>query len=116
MEKEIKDPEVKTPPDEFSKTAAAAKLSGTYNETAGFFKRKFGNLTDDTQLKEDGRNQQLLGKIHHFVGTIRSVREAAVGKLNTTRIDSQAICRKHGGKFLDLASEFVNDIKKLLLK
>jgi|GEM_PF-4669889 len=107
-------PETKT--SEFAKTATAAKLSGTYNETAGFFKKFFGELTDDTELKKAGRNQQLLGKVHYLVGTLREGRELGLKKLNDTRRESEVICRKHGGKLLDLASEFVDDLKKVLFK
>ncbi len=116
MENEILENDNKPPVDEFAKTATAAKLSGTFNETAGFLKRKFGEFTDDSSLKEEGRDQQLLGKIHHLVGTIRSVRESTVEKISKTRVETQAICRKHGGKLLDVASEFVEDMKKMLFK
>jgi uncharacterized protein YjbJ (UPF0337 family) len=101
---------------EFAKTGKAANASGTYNETAGYFKRKLGEMTDDSKLKEAGRNQQLLGKIHNLVGSLREAREAAVEKFNTTRNESKAICRKHGGKLLDIVSEFVDDMKKTLFK
>jgi uncharacterized protein YjbJ (UPF0337 family) len=101
---------------QFSKTAKAAKLSGAYHETAGFFKRKFGEFNDDSLLEDAGRQQQLLGKIHRLVGSLRGVREAALEKANSTRIDSLAVCRKHGGRLLDVASDFVDDMKKVILK
>ena len=91
-------------------------MSGTYNETAGFFKRKFGEFTDDFLIKDEGHNQQLLGKVHRLVGSLRSVRELALEKINRTRIESQAICRKYGGNLLDVTSDFVDEMKKAILK
>ena len=60
--------------DEFAKTATAAKLSGTYNKTAGYLKRKIGEIADDPELAKSGRDQQLLGKIHRLVGSVRQAR------------------------------------------
>jgi uncharacterized protein YjbJ (UPF0337 family) len=102
--------------DEFAKSATAAKLSGTYNEAAGYLKRKFGELTEDSSLQDDGKNQQLLGKIHRLVGSIRSAKEETAERVRTTRIEVQDICLKHGGKVLDVATEFVEDIKKAIFK
>jgi uncharacterized protein YjbJ (UPF0337 family) len=102
--------------EEFLKTATAAKMSGAFNETAGFFKRKLGEFTDDSVLRDEGRDQQFLGKIHRFVGSLRSVRQAALQKVKTTRIESQKVCLKHGGRLLDLASDFVEDMKKAIFK
>lgn len=103
-------------PGEFAKTATAAKLSGAFNETAGLLKRKFGDLTDDASMKDAGREQQMLGKIHRLVGTVRGVREAAIEKYTSTQKESLAACRKHGGRAIDVASDLVDDIKKALLK
>ena len=100
--------------EEFSKTATAAKASGAFHSTAGLLKRKFGEFTDNPEMTDAGRDQQLLGKVHRFVGTLRSVREVATDKFNRTRAEGTAICRKHGGRLLDVASDFVDDIKKLL--
>ena len=102
--------------DEFSKTATAAKLSGAFNETAGMLKRKFGELTEDASLKEAGSEQQLRGKIHRLVGTVRGIREAAIEKFTNTQKESLAVCKKHGGRIVDVASDLVDDIKKAILK
>lgn len=102
--------------EDFSKSATAAKLSGTFHETAGLIKRKFGEFTDDAQLKKAGSDEQFLGKIHRLVGSIRSVREAAFKRLTKTRQETQSICIKHGGRMLDVAIDFVEDMKKALLK
>ena len=91
-------------------------MSGAFNETAGFIKRKIGEFTEDSELEDKGHSQQILGKIHSLVGSLRSARQAAQERLKTTRIETQAICRKHGGRLLDVATDFVEDIKKALLK
>lgn len=118
VEKELSEPAViqESKLDEFSKTATAAKLSGAFHETSGFLKRKIGELTKDASLKDAGREQQLLGKVHRLVGTIRSVREVALSRISDTGKESLAICRKHSGRIVDVASDLVDDIKKTLLK
>jgi uncharacterized protein YjbJ (UPF0337 family) len=83
-------PEATSRVDEFAKTARAAKMSGTYHEIVGSLKRKFGGIAEDTDLEKAGRNQQILGKVHRLVGSLRSVRESA--------------------------ANFANDIKKALFK
>src|SRR3954471_4071492 len=80
--------------EKFSKTATAAKMSGTYHETAGLIKRSLGKLSGDSALEDDGRNQQFLGKIHRLVGSFRSARS----------------------RLLDGLSEFIDEIKKVILK
>ncbi len=102
--------------DNFSKTANAAKLSGAFNQTAGLLKRKIGEITDDNSLKEAGREQQLLGKVHRLVGKVRSVREAVQEKISVSRNESLSLFRKHGGRLIDVASDLVDDVKKTLLK
>lgn len=118
VEKELSEPAViqESKLDEFSKTATAAKLSGAFHETSGFLKRKIGELTKDASLKNDGGEQQLLGKVHRLVGTIRSVREVALERISDTGKESLAICRKHGGRIVDVASDLMVDIKNTLLK
>jgi uncharacterized protein YjbJ (UPF0337 family) len=103
-----------TPMEQFAKTSTAARLSGSFNETAGFFKRTFGQLTDDTELKEAGDRQQMIGKVHRLAGSVREVREVAFQKLIKTRSESEKLLRKHGNKLLDLVSEFLDDIKNRL--
>ena len=102
--------------DAFKKTAAAAQMSGAFNQSAGLFKRKMGELTDDTSLITAGREQQLLGKVHRLVSKVREVREAAQKSLTHSRTKGAELFRKHGGQLVDLASDFVDDIKKVLVK
>ncbi len=63
-------------------------------------------MIDDPQMREDGRNQQLLGKVHSLVGSVRSVKEDAVSKYHKTKNESLTVCRKHAGRIPDVASEF----------
>lgn len=102
--------------EEFSKTGTAAKLSGSYHKKSGFIKRKIGEWTDDSALKEAGLNEELLGNVHHLVGVVRKAKEDAVEKVNKTKLEAQAICRKHGGRLIVVAADFIEDMKKTLFK
>lgn len=102
--------------EEFAKTPIAAKLSGTYHETTGKIKRKFGEFTNDANLKEEGLNQELLGKVHRLVGSIRTIRVAAREKLELKKVEGKKLIRKHGLKLLDVANELADDVKNLILK
>jgi len=100
----------------FAKTSKAAKLSGKIHGTAGFFKQKFGEFTDDIDLKENGRNQRLLGKVHVLVGELREIRELATKRTLEYKDDGAKILQKHAGKLIDQATEFLGDIKKTFLR
>ena len=100
---------------EFAKTSRAAKLSGVFHQTTGKIKRKIGEFRDDNELRDQGKNQELLGKVHRIVGNLRAIREDAIATVNTKRKETQAICIKHGGRILDVAGDFVEELKKTLL-
>lgn len=100
--------------EKFAKSSAGAKLSGTFNEATGLLKRKLGEFNDDPDLRKEGRDQQLLGKVHHLVGDIREIRELAKQKVETTCDDLQKMVRLHAGKLLDGVSSFLEDVKKRL--
>ncbi|MCC6138860.1 MAG: hypothetical protein IT287_09515 [Bdellovibrionaceae bacterium] len=102
--------------EEFAKTATAAKLSGTFHEVSGKIKRKFGEYRDDKEMQDAGRDQEILGKVHRLVGHVRDIRQTAIKKWNAKRKEGQDICIKHGGRVVDVAADFVEDVKKLLLK
>ena len=70
----------------------------------------------DPELKREDRNELLLGKVHRFVGTLRGLREGASAKVENKRKEAQAVCIKHGARLLDVATDFVEDIKKVILK
>jgi uncharacterized protein YjbJ (UPF0337 family) len=44
------------------------KLNGTWNEVKGKIKQQYANLTDDDLLYEDGKDDELLGKIQQKTG------------------------------------------------
>jgi uncharacterized protein YjbJ (UPF0337 family) len=44
------------------------KLNGTWNEVKGKIKTKYADLTDDDLLYEEGKDDQLLGKIQQKTG------------------------------------------------
>ena len=69
----------------FAKTSTAAKLSGTVNGAAGFIKSKVGQMTGNEDLKLEGQNQQLLGKIHTLAGSAREVKEMVLKKVDKFR-------------------------------
>jgi len=44
------------------------KLSGTWNEVKGRAKKQYANLTDDDLLYEDGKDDELVGRIQKKLG------------------------------------------------
>lgn len=44
------------------------KLKGNWNEVKGKIKQKYSNLTDDDLLYEEGKDDELLGKIQQKIG------------------------------------------------
>ncbi len=44
------------------------KLSGNWNEIKGKIKQKYANLTDDDLLYENGKDDELVGKIQQKTG------------------------------------------------
>jgi uncharacterized protein YjbJ (UPF0337 family) len=98
------------------KTSTAAKLSGAYHDAAGFIKSQIGKRLENSELEQEGRDQQLLGKFHKLVGALRGIRDAALSKLDRARSESQALYREQGGKLLKSAIELIDTVKKNLLK
>jgi uncharacterized protein YjbJ (UPF0337 family) len=43
-------------------------IKGNWNEVAGKLKQKFANLTDDDLLFEEGKEEELLGKLQKKLG------------------------------------------------
>lgn len=100
----------------FAETAAAAKMSGLYNQTAGKIKRKVGEIRGDDELHAEGHKQEIIGKIHRLVGSFRGLRDGSAKKLVSKRKEAKAICIKHGGRLLDVAGDLVEDLKNIILK
>ena len=113
IEQEMKEA---APKIEFGQTALAANLSGSFHKTVGAMKRGFGKIISDEGLESSGQDEEILGKLHKFVGSLRGVREAAELKLAAKRAESRKILLNHGGKLLDGATACVEDVKNLLLK
>lgn len=71
MPTEKKPPTKATRIEKFSESATAAEMSGKFNSVSGYLKRKLGKLTDDPALEQAGQKQELVGKIHGLVGSLR---------------------------------------------
>ena len=44
------------------------KLKGAWNEMKGKIKQAYGNLTDDDLIHEEGKDDELLGKLQQKTG------------------------------------------------
>ncbi len=44
------------------------KLNGSWNEVKGKVKKEYADLTDDDLLYEDGKDDELLGRIQQKIG------------------------------------------------
>ena len=44
------------------------KLKGNWNEVKGKIKQKYGNLTEDDLIYEEGKDDELLGRIQQKIG------------------------------------------------
>jgi uncharacterized protein YjbJ (UPF0337 family) len=44
------------------------KIKGSLNESLGKLKQKFGNLTDDDVAYEDGKEDELIGRLQKKLG------------------------------------------------
>lgn len=53
------------------------EMKGTWNETKGKLKEKYASLTDDDLLFEEGKEDELLGRLQKKVGqTKEDIRQA----------------------------------------
>jgi uncharacterized protein YjbJ (UPF0337 family) len=57
------------------------KVSGNWNEVKGKIKQKYANLTDDDLLYEDGKDDELLGRIQKKTGATKEDIKAWIDKL-----------------------------------
>ncbi len=60
--------------------APSTGFKGLGNEAIGSAKRGVGNLTDDEQLKAEGRNQKLRGQAQQEKGKAKDTIENAIDK------------------------------------
>ncbi len=44
------------------------RIKGNWNETVGKFKQHFANLTDDDSLFNEGKDEEILGRLQQKLG------------------------------------------------
>ncbi|RYD27247.1 MAG: CsbD family protein [Verrucomicrobiaceae bacterium] len=57
------------------------EMKGTWNETKGKLKQKYADLTDDDLLFEEGKEDELLGRLQKKVGQTKEEIRDAISKL-----------------------------------
>ena len=57
------------------------ELKGTWNETKGKLKQKYADLTDDDLLFEEGKEEELLGRLQKRTGETKEAIRDAIAKL-----------------------------------
>jgi len=57
------------------------KTKGNWNEVKGKIKQKYANLTDDDLLYEEGKDDELLGRIQKKTGAAKEDIKAWIDKL-----------------------------------
>lgn len=57
------------------------ELKGTWNETKGKLKQKYADLTDDDLLFEEGKEDELLGRLQKKTGQTKEQIRDAISKL-----------------------------------
>lgn len=63
------------------KTMTKLEMKGTWNETKGKLKQKYADLTDDDLLFEEGKEDELLGRLQKKVGQTKEEIRDAISKL-----------------------------------
>jgi uncharacterized protein YjbJ (UPF0337 family) len=64
-------------PNQPTKTMTKLEMKGTWNETKGKLKQKYADLTDDDLMFEEGKEDELLGRLEKKVGrTKQEIRDA----------------------------------------
>ena len=57
------------------------EMKGTWNETKGKLKQKYADLTDDDLLFEEGKEDELLGRLEKKVGSTKQELRDAISRL-----------------------------------
>jgi uncharacterized protein YjbJ (UPF0337 family) len=57
------------------------KMNGSWNEVKGKIKQEYGDLTDDDLTYEDGKDDELLGKLQNKVGKTKEELKAWIERL-----------------------------------
>jgi uncharacterized protein YjbJ (UPF0337 family) len=56
-------------------------LKGNWKEIAGKLKQQYANLTDDDLLFQDGKEEELLGRLQQKLGKSKEELRTLIGKL-----------------------------------
>jgi len=56
-------------------------MKGNWKEIAGKLKQKYANLTDDDVLYEEGKEEEMLGRVQQKVGTTKEELHKLISKL-----------------------------------
>lgn len=57
------------------------KMNGSWNEVKGKIKQEYGDLTDDDLTYEDGKDDELLGRLQKKVGKTKEELKAWIERL-----------------------------------
>lgn len=57
------------------------EMKGTWNETKGKLKQKYADLTDDDLLFEEGKEDELLGRLQKKTGQTKEAIRDAISEL-----------------------------------
>ena len=57
------------------------KMNGSWNEVKGKIKQEYGDLTDDDLTYEDGKDDELLGRLQRKVGKTKEELKAWIERL-----------------------------------
>ena len=57
------------------------KLNGSWNEVKGKVKKEYADLTDDDLLYEDGKDDELLGRLQNKIGKTKEQVKEWIEKL-----------------------------------
>lgn len=57
------------------------EMKGTWNETKGKLKQKYADLTDDDLLFEEGKEDELLGRLQKKTGQTKEAIRDSISKL-----------------------------------
>ncbi|CAG5018110.1 hypothetical protein DYBT9275_05930 [Dyadobacter sp. CECT 9275] len=63
-------------------SALTQQIKGNWNEVKGKFKQQYADLTDDDLLYEEGKEDELLGKLQKKLGKTRAEVEDELERLS----------------------------------
>jgi uncharacterized protein YjbJ (UPF0337 family) len=56
-------------------------MKGSWKETSGKLKQQYANLTDDDLLFQEGKEEELLGRLQSKIGKTKEELRSLIGKL-----------------------------------